>query len=249
MQWKNAGELCATPDSIYALYTRVKLNASFAVTVAGIEDDIGVVWSIDPYGNTSPYAPITVRTPQYPGSTPMIAAGAFSANAILYPAASGKVDDDSTTGGRPLGIALQAASGSGSIVEVMRFNLDKPKFSITREVLAASVDNYVWIADRPCTLIKASAICDVVGGSSAAVAIRKITAAGTARAGASAGSTCIEMLTAGIDLTTTAGTVAAGTLSAVAGALNMAIGDKLAFDFSGTLTSLVGAVSMDFQTL
>jgi len=51
------------------------------------------------------------------GTSKMTAAGAFSAGALLYPADDGKVDD--AVAGKPLGRAVEAATATGDIVEVL----------------------------------------------------------------------------------------------------------------------------------
>lgn len=253
MQWKDESNLACIPDAIIEPFTRVKINAVGVVgsnapgcTTAGVEEHDGVMWNKDPYGQTSPACqPQTVRLRTHPGTVPMIASAAIAALATVYPAASGKIT--STVQGLPIGIALWAASGDGSIVEVFPFPVTRQKFSLFRPVLAADVDNYIWICDRKCTLVAAGGINDVACASGV-LNLRKITAAGTARAGAAAGATVIEQLTVGLDLSTAAGTAIVGSLSAVAGARDFEIGDKLAMDLSGTLTNLVGALSVDFQT-
>ncbi len=51
------------------------------------------------------------------GSVEVVAAGAFAVGATLYPAASGEVDD--AVSGDPLGTALEEATASGDIVEML----------------------------------------------------------------------------------------------------------------------------------
>lgn len=119
-------------------------------------------------------------------------------------------------------------------------------FVVTSHLLAASVDRHVFVASQPCELIAVQEIHSVAGGSSAAVRPRKITANSVAP-GASAGDTCIE-LTGAFDLTAGANTLATGTLVSTAAATFEA-GDRLAEDFSGTLTNLVGQVVYTFKVL
>lgn len=57
------------------------------------------------------------------GVQELTAAGAFARGAVVYPAASGKVDDALVTGGRPYGVALAAAAADGDIVRVLRVPL------------------------------------------------------------------------------------------------------------------------------
>lgn len=102
---------------------------------------------------------------------------------------------------------------------------------------ANSVDGHVFIADRAYVVVSAKEIHSTAGGSSAAVQVRKCT--GTT---APASGTAIAQAT--FDLTATVNTTQTATLSATAADYTLAAGDKLAFDFSGTLTSLVGAVTI-----
>jgi len=50
-------------------------------------------------------------------SNEVVAAGAFAVGATIYPAAGGKVDD--AVSGVPLGIAVEAATADGDIVEII----------------------------------------------------------------------------------------------------------------------------------
>lgn len=59
---------------------------------------------------------VRLRTAQ--GTVKMLAAGAISLGARVYGAASGKIND--VENGNPVGIALEAASGDGSVIEVLR---------------------------------------------------------------------------------------------------------------------------------
>lgn len=67
-----------------------------------------------PVQTTDAYGTVRLRTSE--GTRKVTAAGAFSAGANLYLAANGKVDD---VGFVPVGIALEAATTDGDIVEMM----------------------------------------------------------------------------------------------------------------------------------
>lgn len=113
--------------------------------------------------------------------------------------------------------------------------------SIVVPILAASVDQWAFIADSP---IKVTGIvCDysVAGGAGAAVKVRKVTA-DTVAPGAAAGATVKELQSAAFDLTATANTKQTATLVAVDADLTLATGDKLGIDFAGTLTGLAGGI-------
>lgn len=119
-------------------------------------------------------------------------------------------------------------------------------FAVTAPLLAASVDNWAFVAPAACALVAVKEIHSVVGGSSAAVRPRKVTAVTTP--GASAGANVIE-LTGAFDLTATVNTVVSGTVVTAGGANEFAAGDALGLDFSGTLTGLVGSLTFWFKTL
>lgn len=234
-----------------ALYRRVKLSSTQSsdpskpplVTLAGANEEcFGTLISVDPYGDVNGNWQVSLLS--QPGSTSFIASGAITAPAMVYPDASGKVT--ATGKGRAIGVAMNSTTGDGSEVEVLKSN--GGKIIVTRNLNASSVSEYVYIADRPCVVTAVNAI-DAVVSSSGTLAIRKITAAGTDLPGGTAGTTCKELLASTLDLTTTAGTVFAGTLTSTAADLILAAGDKIAIKPAGTLTGLVGTVSIELQAL
>lgn len=96
----------------------VKLSAARTVVYADAADE--------PIGRTmAPAAsgdPVTVAALNKEGTFKMVASEAFAVNAQLYTAADGKVAD--TASANQVGIALEAASGNNSVVEVLpRFRL------------------------------------------------------------------------------------------------------------------------------
>lgn len=60
-----------------------------------------------------------VRLRSAQGTTKMVASGAFTAGAILYGRALGKVDDISTTSAIRVGTALEAATAANDVIEVL----------------------------------------------------------------------------------------------------------------------------------
>lgn len=118
---------------------------------------------------------------------------------------------------------------------------------ITSELLAASVDNDVWVADGDYEVVEFAETHSVVGGAAAAVRPRKIT--DTSAPGAAAGATVKELTTANIDLTASINTVRRPTLTATKADRKFKRGDRLALDFSGTLTGLVGQVTVVLKKL
>lgn len=97
-------------------FARVKLSAADTVDVAGAADiEIGVA-EVAAFA-AGDDVPVRLRTAA--GTYKMIAAAALTAGAEVYGDASGKVG---TTNTNPaIGQTLQAASGDGSIVEVLRY--------------------------------------------------------------------------------------------------------------------------------
>lgn len=93
-------------------YLRVKLSAGYLVVAAADEDELGTlekrVLSTDTKAAVVPREEPVVRY--------MVAAAAFAANATVYAAAAGKIDDSGTL---IRGMALDAAAGDGSVVRVL----------------------------------------------------------------------------------------------------------------------------------
>lgn len=121
------------------------------------------------------------------------------------------------------------------------------RFPVTMSLTASAVDTHAFVASSPCQVVAVEEIHSVVGGASAAVRPRKIT--DTSAPGAAASGTVKELTTAAFDLTAAVNTRVAGTLVASEADRRFAAGDRLAFDVSGTLTGLVGALTVWFRTL
>ena len=92
-------------------FRRVKLSTGKLAYAGASDEDIGV--TLTPAAAEDD--PVTVKLRNGAGTFEIAAAGAFSAGAV-YAAANGTVDDSGTL---PWGEALAAASGAGSIVEVL----------------------------------------------------------------------------------------------------------------------------------
>jgi hypothetical protein len=116
--------------------------------------------------------------------------------------------------------------------------------TIRTDLLAASVDTWMFVADRAYEVTYIGEVHSVVGSTSAAVQPRKVTAVATDAPGAAAGSTVKELTTAAIDLTATINVVQAPALTATAADLLLAAGDKIGLNFTGTLTGLVGTLTI-----
>lgn len=108
--------------TITARALRVKMSGDRTITLGGVnaESDIGVSHQCAAYSGWGTAGDqCSVMLYGKPGTIPMTAAGAIAQNATVFPAASGKIDDVAV--GAPLGIAMEAASGDGSIIEVLPF--------------------------------------------------------------------------------------------------------------------------------
>lgn len=126
---------------------------------------------------------------------------------------------------------------------------DLDLITITDDLMAASVDEWVWVAPIACVLTSIGEIHSVIGGSGAVVRPRKVTAAGTAAPGDAAGATVKELTTADIGLETTINVAQSPTLTATGADRIFAAGDKLAHNFGGTLTGLVGKIAYGFKPI
>lgn len=118
---------------------------------------------------------------------------------------------------------------------------------ISTTISASAVVGY-WVLPAAPEPMQVKAVkCVAVAPSSAALtmAVRKITADGQAPS-AAAGASVVELLSADINIGSggmAANTVTSGSLSATAGALNLAKGDRLAIKLSSaTQTALAGLV-------
>lgn len=121
MSQMTEGPLTVLAGAALGQYLRVKNNGS-SWGLAGVEDDDGVVKQ--PALASADYA--TVWPPLKEGSVIMIAAGAITAGANVYPAASGKVT--AIVQGRRIGKALTAATADGDLIEVERTEKDANDF-------------------------------------------------------------------------------------------------------------------------
>lgn len=99
-------------------YLRVKLNGSNKLVVAvaaDVDEELGTIEQAATAADE--YVPVRLRTAQ--GTRHMIASKAIAINDDIYTDAGGKVTDTSATGNFKIGKALTAASGDGSVIEVL----------------------------------------------------------------------------------------------------------------------------------
>jgi hypothetical protein len=102
-------------NAALAKHLRVKLSSGYLAAAGAADKELGTM----EYASLSTDEAACVRLRTAEGTQPFIAAGAIAAGAAVYTAASGKVNDDQAAGAFALGTALTAASGDGSIIEVL----------------------------------------------------------------------------------------------------------------------------------
>lgn len=102
-----------TAGAAIAQYLRVKLSAG-KLAAAGVGDQC--IGTLDEASFADGDVK-NVRLRNTPGTVKMVAAGAITAGAQVFAAASGKIDD--TPNAFPEGIALEAAANNGDIIEVL----------------------------------------------------------------------------------------------------------------------------------
>ena len=224
-----------TASGAVTVNTRVTISSTSVATAGAADEDVGVAQATVADGE--PVA-ITMYADGEIGS--YVASGAITAGVDVYPAASGKVS--ATVAGKRIGKALNATTTDGDAIKILKLAPGNDRVLVKASFTAASVDDWIFIADRAYTVVSVKEIHSVVGSTSAAVAIRKVTAAGTAAPGAAAGATVKELLTAAFDLTATVNVSQSATLTATTADRDLAVGDKIGSDLSGTLTGLAGCV-------
>lgn len=115
---------------------------------------------------------------------------------------------------------------------------------------ANSVSQHIFVAPFNGRVVSVREIHSVVGSTSAAVKLRRIT--DTSAPAASASTTVLELQSAAFDLTATINTSVDATLAGQTVPVNTSAnyfnsGDRLALAFSGTLTGLVGLVQLHIK--
>lgn len=222
-----------TAGEAIAQGVRVKISGSGILTAGATDEDVGTTLAAADSG-----APVAVNLTADGEIGVYTASAAITVGADVYPSASGKVS--STVSGKRIGKALKAASTNGDLIRVLRMSTSVDRVFISVPIAAASVDTWAFVADRPYTVIAVKETHSVAGsdGGTVTLDVRKIT--DVSAPGASAGSTVKELLSAALNLKSTANTPVTGTLSATAEDLDLAAGDKIGFNFAGTLTALAG---------
>lgn len=223
------------PGESISANLRVKVSGSTIVTAGATDAAIGTVISAATTANLA-----TVVLSSEGEILPFVASAAITVGSEVYPAASGKVS--STTSGSRIGRAVKAAAADGDIVQVLVLRSDSDRVVVTKTFNASSVDDWVFVADRPYTVVSIKEVHSVAGndGGTVTADVRKVT--DVSAPGAAAGSTVKEFMSAALNLKSTANTTVTGTLSGTASDLDLATGDKIGVNFIGTLTTLAGGV-------
>jgi len=106
-----------TGGTAFSRGQRVILSSGNLALAGATDLEIGVIEN--PATTNDTLAP--VRLVSRETTLRMLAGAAISQYADVYPAASGKISSTSS-GGPPIGIALEAASGNGSLIEVLPYS-------------------------------------------------------------------------------------------------------------------------------
>lgn len=116
MGYNATGHKAFETDGAIGQYLRVALNLNGTVGVAAAADqDIGVV-------TREAFAAgdvVDVQLISAPGTHYAVASGVIDCGALVYGDDGGKVGEQVTAGGSLRGVAMEAASADGDIIEVM----------------------------------------------------------------------------------------------------------------------------------
>lgn len=121
MAWNRGPKAFTAGTGGLSAWCLVKLSSGTVVlnTAAATDDAIGVTLSTVLEGE-----PVSVALLNTGGTLEMTSAGAITAGARVFAAASGRVQALPASAGtyRLIGIAMNAASGAGAVIEVMPLN-------------------------------------------------------------------------------------------------------------------------------
>jgi len=116
---EDTGYRSFVPNGAIDKFILVKLSADNTVSAAGLaEEPIGVVVD-ESYASGAGSESVTVALLSKGGTIKCVAANAITRGAIVYGRASGKIDDVSTSSAIQIGVALEAATATGDIIEVL----------------------------------------------------------------------------------------------------------------------------------
>lgn len=115
-QFDDSGYKAFECDEALTQFARVKLDSDGKITTAGLTDKgIGVATR----ATFAAGEVVNVALNTKPGTMKMIASEALAAGALVYSEASGKVQDTAQATAFAVGVAMEAATADGDIIEVM----------------------------------------------------------------------------------------------------------------------------------
>ena len=115
-QYNDTGCKTFECDEAIAQYARVKLDSDGKVTTAGLTDK-GIGTATRATFAAGELVDVALNTK--PGTQKMIAVEALAAGAAVYSEADGKVQDTAQATAFQVGVALEAATADGDVIEVM----------------------------------------------------------------------------------------------------------------------------------
>lgn len=115
-QYNETGVITFECDEAIPQYARVKLDADGKITVAGLTDkEIGTARN----ATFAAGEKVAVNLRSKAGTHKMIAVEALAIGATVYTEAAGKVQDTAQATAFQVGVALEAATADGDIIEVL----------------------------------------------------------------------------------------------------------------------------------
>lgn len=126
--------LTFTAGGAISQYLRVKLSTGKLAAAGAEDEDVGTI-------EEASFADgdiVTVRAWNAEGTRKMVASGSISQFAKVYGAASGKIS--ATANGKPIGIAMQAASNDGDWIEVYVIPATGLRFDFGQATTVAASD-------------------------------------------------------------------------------------------------------------
>lgn len=140
----------------------------------------------------------------------------------------------------PLGATILDIDSRG-IVSGAGYMIDSHKY-IRADLLAGSIDNYIFTNNDPLAIFNITNIAAQIataGGSSAVVTVKVCTSAVAPASGVAQHSTPIDLTTVGPALIK----------PTITTTTNINPGDSISLDFGGTLTALIGCITLQLKRI
>lgn len=125
-----------------------------------------------------------------------------------------------------------AETARGRLVKIIPFEL------VTQQLLASTISQAIFVADDNYQVVSVQAVADVLGGAGATVTVEVLT-------GVQAPGGGVAQLGAALVLNGTAHQVQVGAL--IAAPTTLAAGNRLGIVMAGTLTGLVGSITVKLK--